>query len=331
MLDPIPPGPLEPLNPAPGDAAPPDFDRAIHWAARGSTPFKAFLSDKSNVHDAMAQLPIWMLMGTTAAVVTLGQLVLPRLGFRPWAAWTASGLLAAAAMLLGLRFVKGWGRPRTAFSAPNVESDARFRVRAFGDAKALGPVHAAFDAGRDSGFDPAVYFAFFAVAPRKRVFVWFWLSVTALWLAWFAWQMTSGFQTHVASLELLGLAGVMAILWAACFPVYFRVSPGKLEVMRTGFLGRNFAVSESHDLRALRVTIDAGGRAIYLTRAADDIQTPDSQSSNAQTRGAQSSGAEAPVARFSYRNVPRGAELAAMLLSAATCTAAAPELPRDRL
>ncbi len=316
FLDPIPPGPLAPLNPEPPNLTPPDFERAIHWGARGSAPTKVFLSDKSNVHDAMAQLPIWMLMGVTAAAVTLGQLVLPRLGLRPWAAWTISGILAATVMLLGLRFLKGWGQPRTTFGAPNIESDARFRVRAFGDVNALGPVHAAFDPARDSGFDPAVYFAFFAVAPRKRVFVWFWLGVTALWLTWFWWQMSSGLRTHVASLEMLGLAGVMAILWAACFPVYFRVSPGKLEVMRAGFLGRNFAVSESHDLRTLRVTIDAGASAIYLTRPASDGECP---------------GAETPVARFSYRNVPRGAELAAMLLSAATCSAAAPGLPGDRL
>lgn len=325
-LDPIPPGPLEPLNPAALNPAPADpaaansaaadWDRTVHWSVRGESSAKIFLADKSNIHDAMAQLPIWMLMGASAAVVTTGQLVLPRLGLRPWASWTISGVLAAALMLLGLRFVKGWGPARGTFGAPNIESDARFRVRAFGGAKALGPVHAAFDPGRDSGFDPAVYFAFFAVAPRKRVFVWFWLGVTALWLAWFWWQMSSGFRTHIASLEMMGIAGGMAILWAACFPVYFRVSPGRLEVMRAGFLGRSFAVSESHDLRALRLTIDAGARAIYLTRSAPDGET---------------TGAELPVSLFSYRNVPRGTEFAAMLLSAATCSAEAPDLPKDRL
>lgn len=160
--DPIPPGPLDPLN----DALP-DFDRTIHWAAKGVSPFKAFLSDKSNVHDAMAQLPIWMLMGMTAAIVSIGQLVLPRLGFRPWSAWTISGVSAAIAMLLGLRKIRGWGRPRPTFGAPNIETDPRYRVRAIGDVNALGPLHAAFDPGRDSGFDPAVYFAFFAVAPPQ--------------------------------------------------------------------------------------------------------------------------------------------------------------------
>ncbi|MCC6970206.1 MAG: hypothetical protein IT434_08285 [Phycisphaerales bacterium] len=309
--DPIPPGPLDPLN----DALP-DFDRTIHWAAKGVSPFKAFLSDKSNVHDAMAQLPIWMLMGMTAAIVSIGQLVLPRLGIRPWSVWTISGVSAVIAMLLGLRKIRGWGRPRPTFGAPNIETDPRYRVRAIGDVNALGPLHAAFDPGRDSGFDPAVYFAFFAVAPRKRTFVWFWVLVTALWAGWFAWQMASGFRTHIASLEMMGIAGGLAILWAACLPVYFRVSPGRLEVMRAGFLGRSFSVSESHDLRVLRVTIEAAGRAIYLTRSVED---------------GESHGGETPVARFSYRNVPRGTEFAAMLLSAATCSARAPALPTERL
>jgi hypothetical protein len=128
--------------------------------------------------------------------------------------------------------------------------------------------------------------------------------------------MLGGFRTHIASLEMMGIAGGLAILWAACFPVYFRVSPGRLEVMRAGFLGRRFSLSESHDLRVLRVTIDAAGRAIYLTRRAHHGESP---------------GGETPVARFSYRSVPRGTEFAAMLLSAATCSAKAPELPKDRL
>lgn len=319
MPDPIapdPPDPPGPLNPAPVDAETPDFHRVIHWAARGTAPSKAFLADKSNMHDAMAQLPIWMLMGATAAVVAIGQLVLPRLGTRPLWSWIITGVAAALVMLSMFAWLRGWGRSRPTFGAPDIESDARFRVRAFGDVNALGPVHAAFDPGRDSGFEPAVYFAFFAVAPRKRMFIGFWLGVTAVWLAWFWWQMSSGFRTHVASLEMMGIAGVLAILWAACFPVYFRVSPGKLEVMRAGFLGRGFAATESHDLRALRLTIDARARAIYLTRAADN---------------GENAAGETPAARFSYRNVPRGAELAAMMLSAATCSAEAPELPKDRL
>lgn len=307
LSDPIPPGTLDPVN-----AVPPDFDLTIHWASRGSVPTKAFLSDKRWAHDGMAQMPIWVTMGAMAATISIGQYVLPRMGLRPAWTWTLTGLLSVIVLVFGMRFLRVWGRARTLFTAPNSDADPRYRVRVFGNAKALGAVHSAFDPGRDSGFDPAAYFAFFAVAPARRAFAWFWSAVVLVWLAWFGWQLATHMRSNIASLEMMGIAGVLASLWAACFPVYIRVSPGRAEVMRAGFLGRWFRVSESHDLRSLRVAVDANARVIYLSRDRGD-------------------GTDEPVARYAYRNVPRGAELAAMILQAAVCTARAPALPTDRL
>lgn len=292
------------------------MDRTIHWAARGTSPAKLFLHDKASVHDAMAQFPIWVLMGAIAAVIEIGQLALPRLGMTLAWTWVTLGVMGVGTLLLGLRFIRGLGRARAPFEAPNKESDPESRVRAFGDASALGAVYQSFDPDRRNGFDPAVYFAFFAIPPRKRAFARFWISIVAMWAAWFAWQMATRNRSHIASLEMMGIAGGVSVLWAACFPVYFRVSPGRLEVMRAGFLGNRFSVSESHDLGEIRLAIDAKARVVYLTRA-----TPNAGGGVAET----------PVARYSYRNVPRGPEFAAMLLSAATCSVTAPELPKDRL
>lgn len=312
---------------AEGDAIMPTAERAhqsargvdaVHWAKNGTAPSSAFPGLgawrdapggdflKVCVLQLLIATAIWAIFWTIMSLAPIHvvlQVILVFVGFACVASvsriWRVS---RRAAEELG--------------SQLNDRSDPSYRVRCYGTPARLQSIRSRFDDGRASGFDPVVRFARLALLKMTTVFV---ILVSALLLCLVVVLMSIKYW-HVAIAAWIpqvsgwGAALLYAVLVAAAFPAYYRVSPGRLEVLRAGFLGRGLRVTETYDLATLYLTVDVGMRIVYFTRPfhAEPV-------------------CHQPVGWISYQAIRDPEDFAAIVLQAALSNVAAPTLPTDRL
>lgn len=117
----------------------------------------------------------------------------------------------------------------------------------------------------DLAFEPAAFHALMGVPLRAREwFVWIVLSLafSAGLFALFSHMLSMG-MGYVAVLVAVSAA---AFITAALWPTYFRLVPGRFDVLRYNTLGRNVSEVIKHDLRTSAVLVDLNQCCVFLSR-----------------------------------------------------------------
>lgn len=240
-------------------------------------------------------------------------------GIGGWSVAVEIGLLCV--MLGGVAaFAIVWRRRaarRLALSAANppLESLPDARVVCAGTAAELAP----FGPLTDLPFEPAVFWASFA-RPMPRRTLW-WLVAGGLIagiVVSFTLRQVVGLRDMIVYPIWVSLALVF-VLYAACWPTYLRVTPGRLELLCYSAFRRAPALVREHDLRTCRVIVDLPRRLLFMDPPL--------------TVGGQTTSAEAgqPAAEYCFALVPGAERFAHRVLLGAISRYIAPPLPADEL
>lgn len=170
-----------------------------------------------------------------------------------------------------------------------------------------GPISRVLKQGpiRDESFEPIVLPIWRPMLSTLNVL--FGLAVGATVLAVLVF-LSRQFGLLRSAVGMFGLAAFIVGGLAMSFVKrrYFRITPGTLELMEYGFLGRGTPRVTRYDLRAPRVIVDLNANMVYITEPSGtlhDVRIEDWRT------------------RFTF---------ARAVLAAAVSTAQVPELPRDR-
>ncbi len=247
----------------------------------------------------------------TAYFITRG--ISSLLGGPPWLAHATMGATGVAVVTWSLARARTQIRLRAAAKRSGADqTDERFRVRCVG----WKPRRERLDrlgAVQDRPFEPRIFPGFFAVSPSKGL-MWAWGSLLSVFIVAAVavvavrpglGDMISGYQMPFAAF----LAS--AILFLAC-PTYFRIDPGRIEVLHYSAFTRRARRCEAHDLRTARVLVDLNTRQLI-------IEPPGTVAS---LDG---------VTCFWFGWMPRSDDFAHAVLEAAISTAPTPPLPEDEL
>ncbi len=115
-------------------------------------------------------------------------------------------------------------------------------------------------------FEVEVVRAWFA-SRMTRVQVWCFVAITLASLGGFVllgMLAQTRWLPQFNSFQFFGAFATAAFLTDACWPTYLRVSPGRLERLRYGFLGRGKPDVEVMDLRGERVWVNFRGRFVLV-------------------------------------------------------------------
>lgn len=205
-----------------------------------------------------------LVCASAAATVSMLRRAFPLPG---WLLWTAFGLigLALAWWLVGLvrgAWVVGSAPPGIAMSP-----DPAWRVRCVGDKtrlETLGPIF-------DQVFEPEVFDASLAHGglPQRGwtrlvcSVLGFLFVAVAYWLATGRRVILDGHMGMVYGTLMLGVI-VGGLASAAVWPVYYRVSPGRIEQIATGFLARGPVRKRAWNLRHCGVTVILSKRVVLI-------------------------------------------------------------------
>jgi len=184
--------------------------------------------------------------------------------------------------------------------------DPRFRLRLIAH-----PANAAhFTSIGNQPFEPRIYRSITGPAAftkgRRAAIIVCCIVVYAAELA-IARVLMHGVNAAVVYLMLTGLLGQAALIAAMMWPTYFRLVPGRLDILAYGLLGHGKPKLESIDLRASRVLVDTNTDTLIVEREGKE------------------------AVGLTFAGVPNRMEFARSVLEAARCTASTPPLPEDEL
>ena len=161
---------------------------------------------------------------------------------------------------------------------------------------------------QDVPFEPAIFAKI--IAEQSLVVVAWILFCTCSCLvdAFAALGMGNGqFRPSFHPLLLMAVALGLPYLLQRFSPTYYRIVPGRLDILRGSFLRSRFWVHQRFDLKSTRITVRFNGRYVHLV-------APDSK----------------PV-RLTLSNVDDPYRFVEFLFRAAVCTHPAPPVPDDAL
>ena len=119
----------------------------------------------------------------------------------------------------------------------------------------------------DVAFEPRVFWASLAIPPSGvgKVLV---VVATVLLglLSWAAVDRMLGWKT-LGVAHLWGAYVVSAVCYAWFRPIYFRVVPGRLDVLRFSIIGRCPVRVQSHDLRSAPILVDLRRHVVFVGEA----------------------------------------------------------------
>lgn len=290
------------------------FARTVHVAQWGN-----------RAGGGRAPLIVQGAIGVAAVSLLLAYRAMHLLNMPPWLIWGVVAACVLAALAWGLVWTVCWFRRGQRIGGPSLKTDERYRVRLIGrpdKAEPLVPESA-------DAFEPVVVFAWLAVPPSPAGYrVWVVASVAAF-LVWMVLKATPPFNMNLGYWGVLACIGLGGVAAALATPTYFRVVPGRLDVMRFNFLYSRKPTLESYDLRTSRVLVDVRARIIV-------IEPPERPEEAAQPRSKGRSGRKprGPVPgsiEITLICLPGAGELARAVLRGAVTAAPAPPLPDDEL
>lgn len=174
------------------------------------------------------------------------------------------GALTAALSLWFYRRVRIPKAPKEGGPTLGTASDARYRVQL---AAGRDLVHALGPLG-DDAFEPAVFPVPFALPRRTK---WAWIVWSVLSAAGIGGVIIFRHVLHIGRgepYEYWAAMGLAAAPFAFLWPTYFRVSPGRFDLVRYPMLGAGRPTVTGFDLRRSRVRLHAAGQFLV-------IETPD--------------------------------------------------------
>ncbi|MDX2146683.1 MAG: hypothetical protein SFZ23_04105 [Planctomycetota bacterium] len=259
----------------------------------------------------------WGAFAVVGAVVLIGLLVIRAVAGPTWLAFVPGGLVGIALAIWSLRFGLRTKRITLQFIRQPPPVDDSVRVRCAGNAVAIQEVKALGPPEGVGSFEPKIYDAFFMVPASKKLFRW-WIIITSIVgvagvmgeVFIIARPLIPGF--HVVYFYIIAV--VSAIILAFLNPVYLRVVPGRLDVMRFRFRGRRASSVRSIDLRSVRMLVDLTTKRVFFDRVAGD---------NSERIEC--------VGELGFEVCYNRTEFAHALLAAATTDAPTPDLPHDEL
>lgn len=299
-------------------AAPePDFDRHVHvsqWGTRTAS-------------GGPLPLIVQGCIGLTAAALMVAYQLMWSLGVP---GPVVHGLIVGFALLAigwGLRWVALWyKRNHKAMGGPGFKPDERYRVRLIGPTDKT----AAAIPQDASSFEPHIQFAWLGLPPsRAGVYVWVAVSVVVA-LVWIGLEQVRPLGLPgIGYLEVMAWIGVGGIAASLATPTYFRVVPGRIDVMRFNFFRSRQPSLQSYDLRRGRVLVDLRYRFIV-------VEPPEAAELGAFIEIVDAFGRKLRKPRPGTLEIvllalPRSRELARAVLAGAVSTAPTPPLPEDEL
>lgn len=172
--------------------------------------------------------------------------------------------VAVAALVAGLSVRRFYIRRRCgrAELAGNASEDPAYRLRCWGhprDCGAVAPLS-------DDPFEPQVYFVPFQLPVRRVWGILAWLAVSAIFCLILIVGRNKGViprgVTHTGPLDTFDTWACMALaslVLMPAFPTYYRISPGRVDIIRYGFLGLGGGRTQSIDLRRARLLVNVTG------------------------------------------------------------------------
>lgn len=234
--------------------------------------------------------PLHMVLNSVGVADYVSVPALLLLGAGLWAWW-----------YLRRRRARHWREPLE--QALPAAPDDSMRIQCVGvpaELKRFGPLE-------DVPFEPSIFHAALAVMPRRRTLIVAWILASGVCVV--AWASVGGralFSTVPGPCMIYGTYALVmgAVAWLR--PVYFRVVPGRLDVLWYSALSHKPIRVQRHDLKAPKVLVDLRRAAIFI-----------------------GDGKDAP--EYAYALVRGGKRLAYMVLLAALSTNEPGPLPDDEL
>ena len=149
----------------------------------------------------------------------------------------------------------------------NASEDSAYRLRCWGHSRDCGAVAPL----NDDPFEPQIYFVPFQLPVRRVWGVLFWIAVSTVFCLILVVGRNKGVIprgiTHSGPLDTFDTWACMALasfVLMPAFPTYYRVSPGRVDIIRYGFFGMGGGRTESFDLRRARLLVNVTGADFIL-------------------------------------------------------------------
>lgn len=262
--------------PSAGEGTPADPERDVHCAAldkstnAGVRREFATMRDRALVRVMTVPGLFWIGIIVTLALV-MGGVLTRRAG--PWAGLIV-GVLVGSLIIPAILWLKARSAPKAPKEAKDLlapASDERFRLRLISDARLAWAL-------RDTSnqpFEPQVFAIPFYVPARRWIVVTWWILLSAgLYAGWWWLRHQVGIAGTSAGgppqvWEVWGMMALAASPFAWAWPVYLRVSPGRVDLLRYPLLGAGKPAITSFDVRHAKVTCRAYSENGYIL-----IETP---------------------------------------------------------
>ena len=223
---------------------------AVHFARKASKAARRKLG-----HSDPGFMGIYGLFAVAAVVATLVWHVSRWFGVGNALAVGVFAVLAAAVLLWTL--VAAYRRRRAAARAQNALTDDTQRLNCVGHQQQIlqhGRLH-------DVPFEPAVFSATFSYKWSLSMFLTFLLLLPPAAAAFFVGMP---FVRSALALYVMMTVGVAALAAGCLWPTYFRVVPGRLDILRYNAITGKAALVEHFDLRVARILVDLRSLGVLL-------------------------------------------------------------------
>lgn len=306
------------MNQSPPEPSPRNNAHGVHFSKR--------VRRGSNVGGQATILLMYSAIGGAGLVVPLLSMVLPALGAAKWLQIVLSLALGGGAALVVVLYLVRRSRRRTAAqtSLPDEPDDA-FRVRVIGapaDLEGDGPL-------ADVPFEPQVFWAGLSLPIPTLHHVLFWViaSVAGMLLTLLP-GIGIPIKSAVAGPFPIWFAfGVTMAVYAWFRPIYVRVSPRRLDIVRYRPLRSSPISVETYDVGKLRVLVDTRSSLVYL----DDENTGQRRNPGDDPKAKMRPLYGAALLEISTLLIPRRDALHRAIVLAAISSHPAAPLPADEL
>lgn len=280
---------------AAGAWSPEDFQRRVHvsWAANAPEA-RAVVPEAFDFEHVVA----WGVFAAAAGVVAQ---LCARIPLAPVAGLAGGAVAAWFARWLQYRRLPTL--PDDAARSVTWYPDSRFRIRLGADSRRA---EALRHLGDESS-EPLIFRVFFGIPAGPRGVRRIVPVLLAFGLMAVIWAVLDSVLMRISG--LIGVAAGIATgaVLMFCWPIYFRVAPGRLDVFQYRFLGRGRPSVRTFDLRGSGVLVDADQKNVV-------IEPP-----------------EGPRDRIHYGGVSDNLGFARAVLEAARSQRTCPPLPDDAL
>jgi hypothetical protein len=192
----------------------------------------------------------WFMVLPTFAFHT-GGLAARLTGLSQWIGLTAGGVLCASLCIPIFARVRRNGLIRGSHVLqPAKREDERYRLRLI-----INDSKPSFDPLDDDAWEPIIIPIRFALPDRKGWAIFAWIIILLALLAAAFWfrvtQLKSGVPFNAQDGWTVAALSSLPFMWL--WPAYLRISPGRLDILRYGFLGFGRPRVRTVDLRRARV------------------------------------------------------------------------------